>query len=112
MRSSLDMALHMLEHAYNTMVRNVEGVTLDETLFIPEGGYRSVLGTLKHTAGWSHVYQSYAFDAHPRHWNEIDWPHGLRETIDSSKDYVEDVIEWFKLSHRRWLEDLRSIVGG
>jgi hypothetical protein len=75
------MALHLLNHAHGTMARNVERVTLDEALFVPEGGYRSVLGTLKHAAGWSHVYRSYAFDTHPRYWNEIGWPHGLRDTI-------------------------------
>jgi hypothetical protein len=91
------------------MARNIEEVTLDEALFVPEGGYRSVLGTLKHAAGWSHVYRSYAFDARPRRWNEIDWPRRLIDTIDKSEDYLEDVIRWFKLSHRTWIEDLASI---
>ena len=108
MRSRLEMALHLLDHAHSTMARNVEGVTLNEALFVPEGGYRSVLGTLKHAAGWSHVYRSYAFDAHPRHWNEIDWPHGLRDTIVETEEYLQAVIECFNQSHRRWLENLGS----
>ncbi len=108
MRSRLEMVLHLLDHAHGTMARNVEGVTLNEALFVPEGGYRSVLGTLKHAAGWSHVYRLYAFDTHPRHWNEIDWPHGLRDTIVETEEYLQGVIEWFNQSHRRWLEDLGS----
>ena len=51
---------------------NVCGLRIDEALFVPPGGYRSTLGTLKHIAGWSHVYRSYAFDAEPRHWEHID----------------------------------------
>jgi hypothetical protein len=47
------------------------------------GGYRSILGILKHTAGWSHVYHSYAFDATPRHSNAVDWPRGLRDTVET-----------------------------
>ena len=109
MRSQLDLTLHMLEGAYQTMLRNVEGVSLNEALFVPEGGYRSVLGTLKHAAGWSHVYRSYAFDPSPKHWKDIDWPHGLRDTIIPSEAYLEDVIEWFKAAHRRWVEDLGRV---
>ena len=104
MRSRLEMALHLLDHAHATMASNIDGVTLNEALFVPEGGYRSVLGTLKHAAGWSHVYRSCAFDTHPGHWNEIDWPHGLRDKIVGSEEYLQDVIEWFNQAHRRWLE--------
>ncbi len=32
------------------MVENVEKLTVEEALFVPEGGYRSILGTLKHAA--------------------------------------------------------------
>jgi hypothetical protein len=106
------MTLHLLHHAYQSMKENVQGITLDEALFVPEGGYRSVLGTLKHAAGWSHVYRSYAFDPQPRHWAEIDWPHGLRDTIIKSEEYLEDVQAWFDDAHRRWMEDLASVGEG
>jgi len=109
MRSKLDLTRHLLDHAYQTMAKNVENLSLEEALFVPEGGYRSIIGTLKHAAGWSHVYHSYAFDFNPKHWNDIDWPHGLRDTIVKSKDYVEDVIAWFDESHRRWMVSLSSI---
>lgn len=109
MRSRLDLTQDLLQFAYQTMVRNVEGVTLEEALFVPEGGYRSILGTLKHAAGWSHVYRSYAFDENPRHWHEIDWPHGLRDTIVKSEPYLTDVITWFKLSHSQWMDALNSV---
>jgi len=91
------------------MIRNVENVSLEEALFLPVGGYRSILGTLKHAAGWSHVYRSYAFDEKPQHWKDINWPHGLRDKIIASREYLDDVIEWFKESHRRWLNDLDGI---
>src|SRR4029079_3658517 len=32
------------------------------------GGYRSIVGLVKHVAGWSAVYHSYAFDDQPRQW--------------------------------------------
>jgi len=41
---------------------NIASLTLDEALFAA-GGYRSILGVLKHLGGWAHVYRSYAFDA-------------------------------------------------
>jgi hypothetical protein len=109
MRSKRDLALQLLEGAYQTMLDNVENVSLAEALFVPQGGYRSIIGTLKHTAGWCHVYRSYAFDPSPKHWKEIDWPHGLRDTIIPSDEYLADVIAWYKEAHRRWAEDLRKV---
>jgi len=81
-------------------------LSLEEALFVPNGDYRSILGTLKQAAGWSHVYRSFAFDRHPKHWMQIDWPHGLRDTVIKSDQYLQDVIHWFDDAHRLWLEDL------
>ena len=53
-------------------VENVQGISLDEAL-PAAGGYRSILGLAKHTAGWSAVYYSYAFEPEPRHWQQTDW---------------------------------------
>ena len=64
----------MIDQAFQMLADNVRGLRIDEALFVPPGGYRSTLGTLKHIAGWSHVYRSYAFDAEPRHWEHVDWP--------------------------------------
>ena len=62
----------MIEQAFQMLAGNVRGLQIDEALFVPPGGYRSTLGTLKHIAGWSHIYRSYAFEAEPRHWEHID----------------------------------------
>ncbi len=109
MRSTVQLTMEILQGSYSMMVENVENVSVEEALFVPEGGYRSILGTLKHAAGWSHVYRSYAFDVRPRHWIEIDWPHGLRDTVIASEEYLSDVIEWFQESHRRWVYDLEAV---
>jgi len=109
MHSRLDLILHLLNHAYQVMRGHFQTITLEEALFVPPGGYRSVLGTLKHAAGWSHVYRSYAFDPQPKHWAQLDWPHGLRDTIIKSDHYLQDMIAWFDNAHRRWLEDLAQV---
>ena len=110
MRSTLELTRHLLEHAFQVMAGHLDNLALEEALFVPQGGYRSVLGTLKHAAGWSHVYCSYAFDPVPRHWNELDWPHGLRDTVLKSQSSVNDVITWFELSHRQWMDSLSSVT--
>ena len=46
MRSRVEMTRHLLEYGYNMMVGHLEGLTLEEALFVPEGGYRSVLGNI------------------------------------------------------------------
>ena len=111
MSSKLEITRYLLDYAHETMKSHVSKLSLDEALFVPPGGYRSVLGTLKHAAGWSHVYRSYAFDPHPKHWAQLDWPHGLRDTIIKSEQYLQDMIAWFDDAHRHWLADL-AIVGG
>ena len=101
--------MHALESAYHEMRRNVDSVTLAEALFVPQDGYRSIIGTVKHAAGWSHVYRSYVFDAEPKHWAYVDWPRGLRDTIVKSEEYWHEVVSWFARSHEDWLRDLSGL---
>jgi hypothetical protein len=109
MSSKLEITCRLLDYAHQTMKGHFSRLTLEEAIFVPQGGYRSLLGTLKHAAGWSHVYRSYAFDPQPQHWAQLDWPHGLRNTIIKSELYLQDVIAWFDEAHRRWLTDLAQI---
>jgi hypothetical protein len=91
----------LLEHARTTFVENVEGVSIDEALDAA-GGYRSILGIVKHIAGWNAVYLSYAFDAEPRHWAETDWPRGLRDEITPTREYLDELLAWFETVYERW----------
>jgi hypothetical protein len=109
MSSKREFICHLLEHAYQTMRGHLSSLSLDEALFVPTGGYRSILGTLKHAAGWSHVYRSYAFDPQPRHWAQLDWPHGLRDTMIKSEAYLQDVIAWYEEAHHHWLANLVGV---
>lgn len=99
------MVRSFLEDAHETFVGNVRGVSLEDALDAA-GGYRSILGIMKHVAGWAAVYHSYAFDPEPNHWDEINWPRGLRETIDPSKEYVDEILAWLERSYARWLESV------
>jgi uncharacterized damage-inducible protein DinB len=101
-----DLAQAALAEAHKTFVDNVEQVTLEEALH-SAGGYRSILGIAKHVAGWSAVYHSYAFEPEPRHWDRTDWPLGLRDRIEPTKEYLDKVIAWFEQTFERWLESLR-----
>lgn len=83
----------MLAGAAITFADNVRALELDEALFAA-GGYRSVLGVLKHMGGWTHVYRSYAFDMEPKHWNQTSWPRGLRDTVQPTREYLHEVIAW------------------
>ncbi len=112
MRSRVELSWHLLDHAYRVAADNLAGLTLDEALFVPAGGYRTVLGTLKHAAGWSHVYHSFAFDPAPRGWAEIGWPRGLRDTVDVSRAYLDEVIAWFGRSHELWTRSLDGLDEG
>ena len=102
------LALAMLEEAHRAFVDNVRGVSLDEAVFAA-GGYRSILGLMKHVAGWSAVYHSYAFEPEPRHWNETDWPRGLRDRIEATEEYFQEILSWAERSYERWVASLDDV---
>jgi uncharacterized damage-inducible protein DinB len=102
-----DLARAVLAEAHRTFLDNTQATTLDEALQ-SGGGYRSILGIVKHVAGWSAVYHSYAFDPEPRHWDRVDWPLGLRDQIEPTKDYLDQVLAWFELTYGRWLASLHD----
>ncbi len=102
------LARAILEEAHRAFVDNVRGVTLEEALFAA-GGYRSVLGLTKHVAGWSAVYHSYAFEQVPRHWNETDWPRGLRDRIKPTEEYIHEVVTWLERSYERWIASVDEV---
>jgi uncharacterized damage-inducible protein DinB len=99
------MAGATLACARTMFLDNVAGVSLDEALDAG-GGFRSILGLMKHTTGWTVVYHSYAFDESPRSWFDIDWPRGLRDRIEPTEEYVDEVREWFRRSSKRWVRSL------
>jgi uncharacterized damage-inducible protein DinB len=102
-----DVVLAMLAEAHQTFVDNVREISLEEALD-PAGGYRSILGIAKHTAAWSAVYHSYAFEPEPRHWNETDWPRGIRDRIEPTEGYLAEIIAWFDRSHEQWVSSIQS----
>jgi hypothetical protein len=110
MRTRVELARHLLDFSYRLTSDHLAGLSIEQALFAPEGGYRSTLGTLKHIAGWSHVYRSYAFESPPRHWKFVDWPRGLRDTIEPTQDYFDEVVAWFDRSHQNWMASLEPLT--
>ncbi len=109
MSTQLDLSLRVLDSGFGVLSDNLKGLTLEEALFVPPGGFRSIIGTLKHAAGWSHVYRSYAFDPLPISWSNLEWPHGLLDTIIQSESYLVDLLCWLQLSHTLWQQNLRQV---
>lgn len=97
-----------LAESHRVFVENLRDVSVDEALFAA-GGYRSILGIAKHTAAWSAVYHSYAFEPSPRHWDGTDWPRGLRDRIEPSDAYLNEVVAWFEQTYRRWLDSFARV---
>ena len=106
-KSQVVFARTLLEEARRMFLDNVEGISLDEALDAA-GGYRSIVGIVKHIAGWNAVYFSYAFEAEPRHWDETDWPRGLREAIEPTREYLDELLGWFDAVSARWLQAVES----
>jgi len=98
----------VLEEAHRMLVDNIDGISIDEALEAA-GGYRSILGILKHVAGWNAVYYSFAFDPEPRHWTQTDWPRGLRERIEPTSEYLQELVDWFETVYERWLGALETV---
>jgi DinB family protein len=103
------LARAVLTEAFTVFDDNVRSLTLDEFLDAA-GGYRSILGLTKHTVGWTVVYHSYAFEEPPRPWDAIDWPRGLRDTIDVSDGYAREMLAWFDSARDAWLGSVAAPV--
>jgi uncharacterized damage-inducible protein DinB len=95
------LARAVLEEARRTFVDEVDGLTIDEALDAA-GGFRSILGLMKHVAGWAEVYRSFAFDEEPRHWEDTTWPRGLRDRVEATAEYLADIRSWFDRSAAAW----------
>lgn len=102
MDATARLARATLEEAHRTLIENLRGVSLAEALQ-SAGGYRSILGITKHVAGWSSVYFSYAFEAEPTHWEHADWPHGRRDHIEPTMEYLDILLAWLERSYQRWV---------
>jgi hypothetical protein len=103
------VARSVLEDARRTFLDNCRGISLEEALDAG-GGFRSILGMMKHTAAWSGVYHSFAFEAEPRRWDDADWPRGLRERIDPTEPYVEEILAWFERDAEHWIASVAEPV--
>lgn len=101
MKSDGETARFILASAHDLLKDNLRNLTLDEALS-SAGGHRSILGVLKHIGGWAHVYSSYALDTEPKHWEETSWPRGLKDTIDPSQSYLDEVIAWIDEAVCAW----------
>jgi len=104
----VDFARGVLGGARRLHAANVRSLTLEEALFAGDG-YRSILGVLKHLGGWIHVYRSYAFDVDPVHWAQTPWPRGLRDTVETTPDYVEEVVAWVDSGLQAWDDALGGL---
>ena len=108
MRSRAELAWKLLDGSRRMLRANLRDIKLQEAL-ATAGGYRSILGILKHTTAWAHVYHSYAFEAQPRHWVQVDWPRGLRDTVDMTQEYLDEVVSWFNASAEAWRASLTDL---
>ena len=96
------LARTLLETSRRTFLEELRGLTIEDALDAG-GGFRSVLGLMKHVAGWAEVYRSYAFDAQPRNWDAAGWPRGLRHRIEPTTEYFDEVRAWFERTSAAWI---------
>jgi uncharacterized damage-inducible protein DinB len=101
MPTRAQQAVATLDFAHRMLKGNVASLSIDDALQ-PAGGFRSPIGILKHVAGWSAVYYSYAFEEEPRHWRQAAWPRGLRDTIEPAQSYLDELIVWLEATFERW----------
>ena len=107
MTDRIELMRQMLKKCRDDFDANSATLTLGEALFAA-GGYRSILGVIKHMGGWLHVYRSYAFDVAPEGFWQVAWPGGLRDTVEKSVGYVASVRAWVDAGLAEWDEALAN----
>lgn len=111
MSTDVNFGRGMVVAARQMFEGQVRNVALEEALFAA-GGWRSGLGVLKHIGGWLHVYHSYAFEPEPKHWAHTSWPRDLRDEVDVSKEYFDEVVAWIRQGFDAWDRSLADIEAG
>ena len=101
MAPASEFARRAIAFQHRMLRDNVATVSLDEALFTA-GGYRSILGVLKHLGGWLHVYHDYAFGEDPKHFEQTSWPRGLGDTIEPNSEYLSEVLAWIDEGFAAW----------
>jgi hypothetical protein len=109
MRTRAELAVAVYQQSRRMLGGNLSNVTIDEVLSAA-GGFRSIVGILKHAAGWCHVYHSYAFEEQPKHWRSQDWPRGLRDTIEPTQAYFDELRAWLDAAHGKWVASLSALA--
>ena len=109
MATRIDNVRGLLGHTGLLFTNNARSLTLDEAC-TTAGGYRSILGVLKHMGGWVHVYWSYAFEAEPKQWDRTSWPRGMRDVVDLSPEYLAEVVAWVSDGLRKWDDALAALT--
>jgi uncharacterized damage-inducible protein DinB len=109
MGAQVEFARYTLRNAAEQFAAHVEGISLEEALY-SAGGYRSVLGAVKHAAAWAHVYHSYAFEAEPLHWDRTSWPRGLIDTIETSAGYLDEITDWHGEAFAAWDANVAALA--
>jgi hypothetical protein len=108
-RTRADLATALIRLQRDVLAANVRTITPAEALQAA-GGYRSIIGIMKHAAAFGDVYRSYAFEPQPRHLAQIAWPRGLRDTIETSPEYYAEIVAWLVRSCDEWIASLAPLA--
>jgi uncharacterized damage-inducible protein DinB len=110
-RSALETLLWLIEDAFDgdpdhSLLANLRSLQVEEWTRLPPGGTRSVADVLEHV-GWSKwMYEEYAFG---RAALRGDQPPLIPAGGERSRP-PEELLEWLKEGHRRWLASVRALA--
>jgi uncharacterized damage-inducible protein DinB len=110
-RSALETLLWLIEDAFDgdpdhSLLANLRSLQVEEWTRLPPSGTRSVADVLEHV-GWSKwMYEEYAFG---RAALRGDQPPLIPAGGERSRP-PEELLEWLKEGHRRWLASVRALA--
>lgn len=110
-RTALQTLIWMIEDAFDgdpdhSLLANLRNLQDEEWTCLPQGGTRSVADVLEHV-GWSKwMYEEYAFGSASLRGDQPP----LIPAGGARSRPPEELLEWLKEGHRRWLASVRALA--
>ncbi|HEX2992604.1 MAG TPA: DinB family protein [Anaerolineales bacterium] len=110
-RTALQTLIWMIEDAFDgdpdhSLLANLRNLQDEEWTRLPQGGTRSVADVLEHV-GWSKwMYEEYAFGSASLRGDQPP----LIPAGGARSRPPEELLEWLKEGHRRWLASVRALA--
>lgn len=110
-QSGVEQLIYLLDQAFDgspehSLVGNVRGLTVDDWLWRPPDGKRSILAIFGHAGSAKYLYESHTFGD-----GSIGWTHPTLNPVPPGATFSPELmIEWAREAHLRFRQSVARLT--